>query len=183
MARPPPGPDLDCAIKLLKGEFSSDPGLVARFEREAKAAAQLKSPYVVQIYDFGLADGVPFIAMEYLEGEDLAQRIARKGPLSAAETLAILGQVSRALTKAHAAGIVHRDLKPENIFLVADDKDETAKVVDFGVAKDYSSSLSLTREGMMLGTPTYMSPEQINGVANIDRRANLGRSPSLPSSA
>src|SRR5262245_20874445 len=111
------GLDVHCAIKLIDPRGKESAELRARFEREAKAAAQLKSRHVVQILDHGVWQDIPYIAMEYLQGEDLAQRISRMVRLSLAETLRVVSQVSRALTRAHAAGIVHRDLKPENVFL------------------------------------------------------------------
>src|SRR5882672_5832447 len=116
------GLDTLCAIKFIDKEGQNSPEMRQRFEREAKAAAQLRSPHVVQVHDHGVWEDTPYIAMEYLEGEDLAHRLDRVGRLSRAETSRIVSQVARALTKAHAAGIVHRDLKPENIFLVRDEE-------------------------------------------------------------
>ena len=170
------GLDVPCAVKFIHEEAAKSPELRARFEREAKAAAQLRSPHVVQILDHGVWNGAPYIAMELLEGEDLAQRIRRRrpAPLSPRETLVIATQVGRALTKAHAAGLVHRDLKPANIFLVRDDEREIAKVLDFGVAKVKETSLDdATQTGAVLGTPFYMSPEQARGSKGIDHRSDL----------
>src|SRR5579859_3548152 len=107
------GLDVPCAVKFIEGDLASLPEAQARFEREAKAAAQLRSPHVVQILDHGVWDGTPYIAMELLDGEDLGKRIARMGRLGPQETHGIVSQVCRALSKAHAAGIVHRDLKPD----------------------------------------------------------------------
>jgi serine/threonine protein kinase len=165
--------DVPCAVKFLRPELASRADLVSRFEREAKAAAHLKGPHVVEILDYGIFEDSPYIAMELLVGEDLAQRIHRAGRLSAAATLTIVEQIGRALEKAHAAGIVHRDLKPENVFLVRDGDREIAKVLDFGIAKDAGCQLRLTTKGMVLGTPTYMSPEQIMGRIDVDHRADL----------
>ena len=123
------GLDVLCAIKLIDPRGKESAELRARFEREAKAAAQLKSRHVVQILDHGVWQDIPYIAMEYLQGEDLAQRIARMVRLPLSETLRIVSQVCRALTRAHAGGIVHRDLKPENIFLAREDDTEVAKVL------------------------------------------------------
>src|SRR5215472_5515412 len=160
------GLDVPCAVKFIEGEGAQVPEMQARFEREAKAAAQLRSPNVVQILDHGVCQGTPYIAMELLDGEDLAKRLVRVGRLPPHELLRIVVQVCRALTRAHAVGIVHRDLKPDNIFLVQDDDREIAKVLDFGIAKQNSTALegSSTKTGAMLGTPYYMSPEQAQGI-------------------
>jgi serine/threonine-protein kinase len=169
------GLDTPCAVKFIHSEVAAMPDIRARFEREAKAAAALRSSHVVQILDYGVWDGFPYIAMEYLEGEDLAQRIKRKGRLSLQETVLIISQVARALTKAHAAGLIHRDLKPENIFLVPEDDHEVAKVLDFGIAKTHAPVLdtATTKAGALLGTPHYMSPEQAQGTKSIDYRSDL----------
>lgn len=167
------GLDTECAIKFIEGDFASLPEAHQRFEREAKAAAQLRSPHVVQIMDNGVWEGRPYIAMELLDGEDLKKRLS-KGQMSPNEIASILTQVCRALTKAHALGIVHRDLKPDNIFLVRDDDREIAKVLDFGIAKRQDTvDGSNTRTGAMLGTPYYMSPEQAQGIKSVDFRSDL----------
>jgi len=167
------GLDTECAVKFIEGEFAALPEAHQRFEREAKAAAQLRSPHVVQIMDNGVWEGRPYIAMELLDGEDLRKRLAT-GKMAPTEVSSILTQVCRALAKAHALGIVHRDIKPDNIFLVRDDDREIAKVLDFGIAKR-SDTLdgSNTRTGAMLGTPYYMSPEQAQGVKSVDHRSDL----------
>jgi|GEM_PF-1326602 len=169
------GLDVPCAIKFIEGERANRPESATRFEREAKAAAQLRGRNVVQILDHGICDGTPYIAMELLEGEDLGKRLERVKRLPAQQVVAIVGDVARALRKAHAAGIVHRDLKPENIFLVQDDDDrEITKVLDFGIAKVTTSEPSArTRTGELLGTPHYMSPEQAQGNREIDWRSDL----------
>src|SRR3984885_12530207 len=168
------GLDIPCAVKFIEGELASLPEAQARFEREAKAAAQLRSPYVVQILDHGVWEGAPYIAMELLDGEDLDHRLARRGKLPPRETMGIALHVGRALAKAHAAGLVHRDLKPANIFLVKDDEREIAKVLDFGIAKTTTVGVDgNTRTGAVLGTPYYMSPEQARGQKGIDHRADL----------
>jgi serine/threonine-protein kinase len=165
------------AIKLIDPGIAENPEALARFLREAQAAAALRSPHVVQILDHGVDNGVPFIVMELLEGESLASRIERAHRLSPAETARILTQVARAVTRAHEAGIVHRDLKPDNIFLVRNDEEEVAKVLDFGVAKASSHGMGAasgaTRTGSVLGTPYYMSPEQAEGAKSIDGRSDL----------
>jgi serine/threonine-protein kinase len=169
------GLDVPCAVKFIEGEGAASPEIHARFEREAKAAAQLRSPHVVQILDHGVCEGTPYIAMELLDGEDLGKRLTRLGRLPPHELIGIVTQVCRALTKAHAAGIVHRDLKPDNIFLVRDDDREIAKVLDFGIAKAAGAGGvgSNTRTGAMLGTPYYMSPEQAQGTRAVDFRSDL----------
>jgi serine/threonine protein kinase len=166
--------DVPCAVKFIHEEAATSAEIRRRFEREAKAAARLRSPHVVQILDHGVWQGAPYIAMEHLDGEDLAHRLHRSGALSPKETLAVAAQVGRALSKAHAAGLVHRDLKPSNIFLVRDEEREIAKVLDFGVAKFTDGGLDgSTSTGAVLGTPFYMSPEQARGSKSTDHRSDL----------
>jgi serine/threonine-protein kinase len=167
--------DTPCAIKFIHGEAAESPELRARFEREAKSAAQLRSPNVVQILDHGISDGTPYIAMELLEGEDLEHRLRRVGRLSPYETVYILAQVGKALTRANAVGLVHRDLKPANIFLVRDEDRYIPKVLDFGVAKSGAPEVKnvSTTTGALMGTPYYMSPEQARGTRTLDHRSDL----------
>jgi serine/threonine-protein kinase len=166
--------DIPCAVKFLHPAAAESPELRARFEREAKAAAQLRSPNVVQILDHGVWEGAPYIAMELLEGEDLEHRLRRVGCLSPRELVTIVSQIARALSRAHAAGLVHRDLKPANIFLVRDDDREIVKVLDFGVAKQlHTETDSKTQTGALMGTPFYMSPEQARGTKEVDHRTDL----------
>ena len=169
------GLDVPCAIKFILAQAAESPELRERFEREAKAAAHIKGPNVVQILDYGIWQDVPYIAMEYLEGEDLGKRLARRGKLDARETATLVSQVARALGKAHAVGIIHRDIKPSNIFLCSDPDGEIAKVVDFGIAKSRSLAIGEghTRTGALIGTPSYMSPEQVQGNKAVDHRADL----------
>jgi serine/threonine protein kinase len=169
------GLGIPCAVKFVEGEWRKQPEMVARFEREAKVEAQLRSPHVVHVLDHGVWNGTPYIAMEYLEGDSLAQRLERVRRLDFAATHRLVAHVARALTRAHAIGIVHRDLKPENIFLVPGDEGEIAKVLDFGVAK-WSSDWAVdnvTKTGLLVGTPLYMAPEQARGTKQIDFRADL----------
>jgi eukaryotic-like serine/threonine-protein kinase len=164
------------ALKLIDPEIAEDEDATARFMREAQSAATLRSPHVVQILDYGMDGKIPFIAMELLEGENLAQRIKRFDRISPAETARILTQVGRAVARAHEAGIVHRDLKPENVFLVRNEDEEVAKVLDFGVAKVDKKIIgpsAVTRTGSLLGTPYYMSPEQAQGNKTVDSRSDL----------
>jgi serine/threonine-protein kinase len=167
------------AVKVIAPEHADSDELRQRFEREARAAARLRSRYVVSVYDHGETDaGLPYIVMEYLQGECLEDRINRFGALPLGDVARITRHVGRALAKAHAAGIVHRDLKPANIYLASadDDGDEDwfAKVLDFGIAKvDDFSDRSTTKTGTVLGTPLFMSPEQVRGASQVDARADL----------
>ncbi|MFO0669760.1 MAG: serine/threonine-protein kinase [Polyangiaceae bacterium] len=170
------------AVKVLASELSASTIVIERFFREARAAASIKSPFIVDIYDSGrLEDGRPFICMEMLDGESLYDRMARIRIIDVETTLRVITHCAKALSKAHAAGIVHRDLKPENIFLTRnEDGDETTKLLDFGLAKFYApvdspdqKSARLTREGAVFGTPAYMSPEQVKGQGSVDHRADL----------
>ncbi len=165
------------AIKLIDPEIAGHEETLARFMREAQAAASLRSPHVVQILDYGVDDDTPFMVMELLEGETLAERLKRNGPLTRAETARFLTHVARAIGRAHDAGITHRDLKPENVFIVHNEDAEIAKVLDFGVAKVEKATLGpkgeKTRTGSLLGTPYYMSPEQAQGNKDVDFRSDL----------
>jgi serine/threonine protein kinase len=167
------------AVKLIAKRYAGSREARQRFDLEAKAVAQLRSRYVVQVFDNGeTEDGTPYIVMELLEGESLDHRIERRGPVPLDQALRIIGQVGRALTRAHGLGIVHRDLKPENIFLTRSDEDdggEIAKVLDFGIAKIKTADTggSATRTGTVLGTPLFMSPEQARGLKSVDHRTDL----------
>jgi eukaryotic-like serine/threonine-protein kinase len=172
------GWDAPVALKIMNRDITARPEALARFEREVRLAAGLRSPHVVQVLDHGLdeATRTPYIAMELLEGESLARRLKQAGRISPAETFHVFSELVRALTRAHAAGIVHRDLKPDNVFLVRNEEESLTKVLDFGVAKWTAPDISesgLTRPGSVVGTPYYMSPEQIQGSREIDHRADL----------
>jgi eukaryotic-like serine/threonine-protein kinase len=167
-----------CAIKFMSSDSQGreDPSFRTRFEFEARTIAQLQSPHVVRILDYALVDDVPFIAMEYLQGEDLSTRLSRVGRLDATTTYRIISQAARGLAKAHFAWLVHRDIKPENIFLaMEDDEQETVKLLDFGVAKSCAFAVegTGTQAGMLIGTPAYMSPEQVRGNLELDHRSDL----------
>lgn len=167
------------AVKLLEPAVAGEPLGLARFMREARAAAKLRSPHVVQILDHGVDEGVPYIAMELLEGEPLANRLAREGRLSLTETVRIITHIARALSRAHAVGIIHRDLKPDNVFLTRDDDDQQlAKLLDFGIVKSLQGVLETRSEqstgpGILVGTPYYASPEQAQGTHVLDHRSDV----------
>jgi serine/threonine-protein kinase len=163
------------AVKFMSAALAEDDEMVTRFTREAAFAAHIKSPHVVHVYDHGLTDdGVPFIVMELLEGEDLSERVKRLGPLSLLEVATILSHLCKALSKAHQAGIVHRDLKLNNVFLVDVDGDIFAKLLDFGIAKQQGKdSTDMTTTGAMVGTLAYMSPEQLHNAKEVDYRTDL----------
>lgn len=158
------------AIKILHPKLTNRPDLASRFRREARAMAQLTHPNTVKVFNYGeLEDGSLYIVMEFLEGRNLNRVVKRDGPMSVERAVPILIQVCGALQEAHSAGIIHRDLKPENIFLSKQmDLDEYPKVLDFGLAKVTEQqmrpgSVNLTQEGMVFGTPEFMSPEQAQG--------------------
>jgi serine/threonine-protein kinase len=163
------------AVKLLDSEIAKHPEAVERFQREAQAAATLRSAHVVQVLDYGVDGTTPYLVMELLQGEDLGARLGRVGRLSPRALVEIMEQVARAVGRAHSAGIVHRDLKPENIFLVNEGDHELVKVLDFGIAKSVAPGFapSATRTGVTMGTPYYMSPEQAEGKREVDQRTDL----------
>jgi eukaryotic-like serine/threonine-protein kinase len=163
------------AIKWLLPEATEDRESVQRFVREAQAAARIRHPNVVDIYDVGLDDRGYFLVMEYLEGEPLSSALQRGG-YTAANLVDWLMPAIRALAAAHRAGVVHRDLKPANIFLEVSPEGgpPTTKLLDFGIAKVAEEhGADLTRSGTALGTPQYMAPEQIRGMKNLDHRVDI----------
>jgi eukaryotic-like serine/threonine-protein kinase len=180
--------DTPVAIKFMTVRLGDDPNATpearhaalsegrARFEREARAAAQIRMANVVQILDYGIDTNVPYIVMELLQGEDLEARLARRKRLTPAEVTRILVPIARALQRAHELGLVHRDLKPGNIFLAMEGDSEVPKILDFGVAKALAAGdrpqSEVTHEGIVLGTPHYMSPEQALN-HEIDARSDL----------
>lgn len=168
------------AIKVLRQEHVADPALVQRFFNEARAANSIRHPNIVEILDVGmLPGGLPYIAMERLEGETLAQRLSREGKLDIECAVDFAVQAASALQAAHKRGIVHRDLKPDNLYIVADPRvagRELVKVLDFGIAKLHGDKLSQvkTNVGSILGTPPYMSPEQCRGIPDaVDHRSDV----------
>src|SRR5262245_2919031 len=153
------------AIKLLRDEGGD---LRERFAREARAIARLTHPNIVTIFDFGEHDGQPFIAMEYVEGESLAELIRRKAPLTIDRKLQLIDELAAGLEYAHRAGIIHRDIKPANLLL---DSAGVLKILDFGIAR-FGASDSITRPGFVIGTVNYMAPEQVAG-STVDARADM----------
>jgi len=168
------GLDIQVAVKFMRREVADDPVSVSRFEQEAKLAARIKSPHVVEVFDYDVTDsGLPFIVMESLRGRDLETVVENGRTLGIGDTARVLVQVCKALTKAHAMGVIHRDIKAENVFVVQDEGVPTIKVLDFGVAKETSSEHTITLSGTTVGTPAYMSPEQLFHPRDIDLRTDL----------
>ena len=169
------------AVKALHTELAKNPEMSARFLREASIASSIKHANVVDVFDVHhLADGTPYLVGEYLEGEELADYVGRQGPLEPRLAAKVGRQVCQALAAAHAGGVIHRDMKPENIFVLASSIAEVesgasrtlqVKVIDFGISKAGTSD-ALTRTGVIMGTPSYMSPEQARG-QQVDARADI----------
>ena len=160
------------ALKVLRPELAANAESVQRFEAEAKAAARASHPHIVQVYGFGVFEGLAYIAMEYVDGRNLKEHIARKGPPELPVAISIMRQVASALQRAGELGVIHRDIKPENILLT---RKGEAKVGDFGLSRCLQgdeAQLSLTRTGVTMGTPLYMSPEQVEGKP-LDPRTDI----------
>ena len=173
--------DREVAIKVLPEQFTQDPQRLARFEREAKLLASLNHPNIAAIYSFEHSDDIHFLVLELVEGETLAERVA-KGPLPVEEALEVCRQIAEGVEAAHEKGVIHRDLKPANVKVTPEGK---VKILDFGLAKafegempvtDISQSPTLTEEmtraGVILGSAAYMSPEQAKGKP-VDKRADI----------
>lgn len=168
----------DVAIKLLDASLAQNAEVVARFAREARAASALDSAHVVRVLESGHDDaGRPFLVMELVRGEDLGARLARLSKLPLDETVDIVLQIVSGLVDAHGAGVVHRDLKPDNVLVEERAPGQfRVKITDFGMAKvapQASFGLSLTREGLVVGTPLYMAPEQVRALPDVDGRADV----------
>ncbi len=165
----------EVAVKFIAGEPGElDPRHVQRFRREARAAAQLRSPHVVQTFDHGVMEGGhPYIVMELLQGETLGARLEREGSLSPDVAAQVVVQTAKALAEAHEAGIVHRDIKPSNLFLAESGGELLVKVLDFGIAKLADKDDGTTKTGSLMGTLHYMSPEQLNDSSSVGPPADL----------
>ena len=167
-----PGLDRLVALKILPAGVAGDPGFADRFNREARALARLQHPRIVGVHDFGIAGGLHYLLMEYVDGPNLRQ-VQRSGGLTPPQALRIVPEICDALQFAHDRGIVHRDIKPENLLL---DRDGHVKITDFGIAKmmgPEAETMSLTGAVDVIGTPHYMAPEQIEKPADVDHRADI----------
>jgi len=168
------------AIKFIRSEMQRMPGVLQRFAREAKAAVTIKSEHVAQVFDVGTEEGIgPYIVMEYLEGRDLGAVLELEGRLPIRRAVHYVMQACQALAVAHSSGITHRDIKPENLFLTQKGDLELIKLLDFGISKAtltgvvFGDELSGTETQCLLGTPLYMSPEQIRATAEVDHRTDI----------
>src|SRR5436190_1471315 len=162
----------DVALKLLRDELSTNATALLRFQAEAEAVARLNHPNIVHIHQIGEHDGLRYMVLEFVEGRNLRDYLDRKGPPDLAVTISVMRQVSLALVKAHDEGIVHRDIKPENILVT---RRVEVKVTDFGLSRFFAGdtpALNLTQSGITLGTPLYMSPEQVQGKP-VDNRSDV----------
>jgi serine/threonine-protein kinase len=164
------------AVKFLLGDLGLGDEVLARFHREASIAASVGSKHIVEVFDYGqTADGGYFMVMEYLEGETLTQRIKSQGAMEPQAWLRLFSQLAVGLEAAHAENVVHRDLKPDNVFLARDKRgEEVLKILDFGISKIRTSGVGVTQAGAVMGTPSYMPPEQAEGAtAETDARADV----------
>jgi hypothetical protein len=167
-----PGLERRVALKLIAPEAASDEVFARRFAEESRIAASIEHPNVVPIYAAGEEAGVPYIAMRYVAGADLARRLTREGRLSPPAAVDLIAQIGNGLDAIHAAGLIHRDVKPANVLLSGDDGGDHAYITDFGVARNVSTESGLTQTGRFVGTLDYVAPEQISGGA-IDARADV----------
>jgi serine/threonine protein kinase len=156
------------ALKILKPEIAADEQTIERFRNELKTARQISHKNICRMYHLGRERGTYYITMEYVSGEDLKSTVMRVGQLSVGKTISIIAQVCEGLAEAHRLGVVHRDLKPQNIMI---DKAGNAKIMDFGIARSIRTK-GITEAGVMIGTPEYMSPEQVDG-QQADQRADI----------
>ncbi|MFM7151889.1 MAG: serine/threonine-protein kinase, partial [Gemmataceae bacterium] len=165
---------LEVALKILMPELNSRPGPRNRFLQESRSAARLNHENIVSVFDSGEANGLPFIAMEFIQGTDLHEEVKKRGPLDLAEARLIILQAARALDHAHSFGIIHRDIKPANILLRRINSQPLVKLVDFGLARDLEGEdLQMTRPGTTVGTVDFMAPEQACDSRAADIRSDL----------
>ncbi len=166
----------DVAIKVLANELAADPQYAARFLREAQTAVSIKGEHVVRVLDVGTREnGAPFMVMEYLQGNDLGALVEESGPLHVQDAVDYVLQACEALAEAHVAGLTHRDIKPSNLFLAKrSDGSPMVKLLDFGIAKPASATdTRLTATGAAMGSPSYMSPEQVRNAKDVDHRSDI----------
>jgi serine/threonine-protein kinase len=170
--------DKRVALKFLLPEVAQNPEIIARFAREARAAGKIESEHVAKVLDVGtLEDGMPYMVMEYLEGQDLSQHVKQRGALPGQDAIEYVLQACEALAEAHKAGIVHRDLKPANLFLThRADGSPCVKVLDFGISKVAladAQGQAMTQTSALMGSPNYMAPEQLRSARNVDARTDI----------
>jgi len=172
--------DETVAIKFIHPEAQSVPDIVSRFAREAMACARLGSEHIAKVMDVGVAPGIgPYIVMEYLDGQDLGSALRKRGALPVHRACEYVMQVCEALALAHAAGIIHRDVKPDNLFLTRRGNLDIIKVLDFGISKAplggraFGGEVRVTETACLMGTPLYMSPEQIRSTHEVDHRSDI----------
>jgi serine/threonine-protein kinase len=170
--------DRTVAIKILPASLASDQDFRQRFEREAKAIANLRHPNIVQMFDFGDIEGLYYMVMEYIDGTDLSKHMSKTGAMDLSQIQPILSDLASALDYAHTQGVVHRDVKPSNVLLqentnAAGQTKLSAVLTDFGIVKILGSDTGATETGMMMGTLDYMAPEQIRVSRKIDGRADV----------
>ena len=167
-----------CAIKLIRPDKAGNTSMLMRFEREVRATTKLKHPNVVEVYDYGRTeDGLFYYVMEYLSGPTIERLVAQHGPLACGRAIALLRQLCKALHEAHKIGLIHRDLKPGNVMVTCQGgQHDLAKLLDFGLVQDLGALRSdgrLTEDGLIMGTPAYMSPEQAAGGSALDPRSDI----------
>jgi serine/threonine protein kinase len=165
------------AVKFLSANVAASPQVRTRFEREARAAAHLRTPHIVQVFDYGIQADTPYLVMELLKGETLGAYLRRVKRMPLADAYRLIAQVGKGLRRVHEVGFVHRDLKPANLYLArsGDDDEDIVKILDFGIAKETGGELvgESTKTGELVGSPHYMSPEQIRGEREVDSRTDL----------